>query len=62
MDPRSAGVIAEFDQPLSSLCCLWIGFFDAIGRMCYSQAGEIVSLFERNAAAQRHFGAAAGKQ
>ncbi|MCB1208925.1 MAG: GT4 family glycosyltransferase PelF [Verrucomicrobiales bacterium] len=49
------------DQPLSSLRRLWIGFFDVIGRMCYSQSSDIVSLFERNAAAQRHFGAVAEK-
>lgn len=53
--------LPSLDQPLSSLRRLWIGFFDVVGRMCYSQSSEIVSLFERNAAAQRYFGAAAEK-
>jgi len=44
-------------QPLSSLRQLWIGFFDMLGRMCYQRAGRVVSLFEKNAQAQRHFGA-----
>lgn len=44
-------------QPLSSLRQLWIGFFDVLGRMCYQRASAVVSLFEKNAQAQRHFGA-----
>ncbi|MBX7208445.1 MAG: GT4 family glycosyltransferase PelF [Verrucomicrobiaceae bacterium] len=44
-------------QPLSSLRRLWIGFFDVLGRMCYQRADTVVSLFEKNAQAQRHFGA-----
>lgn len=44
-------------QPLGSLRRLWIGFFDVLGRMCYHRADTVVSLFGKNAAAQRHFGA-----
>lgn len=48
-------------DPLNLLKRLWIGFFDIAGRMCYHKARDIVSLFEKNAAAQRHFGADGGK-
>lgn len=51
--PRHPGLAS----PLSHLRQLWIGFFDVMGRMCYNQADAVVSLFDRNAAAQRHFGA-----
>lgn len=44
-------------EPLGHLRQLWVGFFDIIGRICYHRAGAVVSLFEQNAAAQRHFGA-----
>ena len=49
------------DEPLGLLRRLWIGFFDVVGRMAYHQASEIVSLFEKNAHAQQHFGADAAK-
>jgi glycosyltransferase involved in cell wall biosynthesis len=44
-------------QPLSSLRQLWIGFFDLLGRLCYQRSDTVVALFEKNAEAQRHFGA-----
>lgn len=48
-------------DPLGTLRLLWIGFFDVIGRLCYHRAEAIASLFEKNAAAQRHFGAEPGR-
>ncbi len=56
--PSSLPAMAD---PLNLLKRLWIGFFDIAGRMCYHKAGSIVSLFEKNAAAQRHFGADGGR-
>ncbi len=47
----------NLNEPLSTLRRLWIGFFDFIGRLCYHQSADIVSLFENNARAQIHFGA-----
>lgn len=44
-------------DPLGSLRRLWIGFFDVVGRMCYSRSDVIISLFEKNARAQEYFGA-----
>ncbi len=44
-------------DPLGSLRRLWIGFFDVVGRMCYSRSDVILSLFEKNARAQEYFGA-----
>jgi polysaccharide biosynthesis protein PelF len=45
------------DDPLGSLRRMWIGFFDEISRMAYQRADSIVSLFDKNAKAQEHFGA-----
>lgn len=45
------------NDPLGTLRRLWIGFFDVIGRMCYSRSDVILSLFEKNARAQEYFGA-----
>lgn len=45
------------DEPLGLLRRLWIGFFNVVGRMAYQQSSTIVSLFEKNAQAQQHFGA-----
>ncbi len=47
----------NLNEPLSTLRRLWIGFFDFIGRLCYNQSADIVSLFGKNADAQIHFGA-----
>jgi polysaccharide biosynthesis protein PelF len=47
----------NLNEPLGTLRRLWIGFFDVIGRMCYHQCDDIVSLFTKNADAQSHFGA-----
>lgn len=47
----------NLNEPLSTLRRLWIGFFDFIGKLCYHQSADIVSLFENNARAQIHFGA-----
>ncbi|MCB1227646.1 MAG: GT4 family glycosyltransferase PelF [Verrucomicrobiales bacterium] len=58
-DPPQA--IASLDDPLSSLRRLWIGFFRLVGCLCYGRSEVIVSLFERNAEAQRHFGAEADR-
>lgn len=44
-------------DPLGTLRRLWIGFFDVIGRMCYSRSDVILSLFGKNAQAQEYFGA-----
>lgn len=55
--PEKHKLHPELAQPLSSLRQLWIGFFDVLGRMCYQRANAVVSLFEKNAQAQRHFGA-----
>lgn len=55
--PEKHKLHPELAQPLSSLRQLWIGFFDVLGRMCYQRANTVVSLFEKNAQAQRHFGA-----
>lgn len=55
--PEKHKLHPELAQPLSSLRQLWIGFFDVLGRMCYQRADAVVSLFEKNAQAQRHFGA-----
>lgn len=49
------------DEPLGLLRRLWIGFFDVTGRMAYHQSSAIVSLFEKNALAQQHFGADAAR-
>lgn len=51
----------NLNEPLSTLRRLWIGFFDFVGRLCYHQADDIVSLFGKNAQAQMHFGAAEEK-
>jgi glycosyltransferase involved in cell wall biosynthesis len=48
-------------EPLGSLRRMWIGFFDVVGRLCYTQSSDIVSLFGKNALAQQHFGADAGR-
>lgn len=45
------------NEPLGLLRRLWISFFDVVGRMAYQQSGTIISLFEKNAQAQQHFGA-----
>jgi glycosyltransferase involved in cell wall biosynthesis len=45
-------------EPLGSLKRLWIDSFDLLGRLCYGQASHLVSLFDRNARTQEHFGAA----
>ncbi len=55
--PERLKLHPELAQPLSPLRQLWIGFFDVLGRMCYQRANRVVSLFEKNAQAQRHFGA-----
>lgn len=55
--PEKLKLHPELAQPLSSLRQLWIGFFDVLGRMCYQRSDAVVSLFEKNAQAQRHFGA-----
>lgn len=55
--PENHKLHPELAQPLSSLRRLWISFFDVLGRMCYQRANMVVSLFEKNARAQRHFGA-----
>ena len=59
--PDRATLLPGLAEPLSCLRRMWIGFFDLLGRLCYQRAGAIVSLFEKNAAAQRHFGAEAEK-
>ncbi|MFZ4592741.1 MAG: GT4 family glycosyltransferase PelF [Verrucomicrobiaceae bacterium] len=51
----------NLNEPLGSLRRLWIGFFDVVGRLCYTQSSDIVSLFGKNALAQQHFGADAGR-
>jgi len=51
----------NLNEPLSNLRRLWIGFFDVVGRLCYGQSADIVSLFGKNARAQQHFGADAGR-
>jgi polysaccharide biosynthesis protein PelF len=48
-------------EPLSIHRRLWTEFFAVQGRFCYHAANHIVSLFERNAEVQRHFGAPAQK-
>lgn len=48
-------------EPLGSFRRLWIGFFDVLARLCYSEAAHIVSLFGANASVQQHFGAAPEK-
>jgi polysaccharide biosynthesis protein PelF len=55
--PEKPKLHPELAQPLSTLRRLWISFFDVLGRMCYQRANKVVSLFEKNAQAQRHFGA-----
>ena len=47
----------SLNDPLGTLRRLWIGFFDVIARMCYARSDSIISLFEKNARAQEHFGA-----
>ncbi len=47
----------NLNDPLGTLRRLWIGFFDVIGKMCYARSDSIVSLFDKNARAQEHFGA-----
>lgn len=55
--PEKHRLHPTLSQPLSSLRQLWIGFFDLLGRLCYQRADGVVALFEKNAEAQRHFGA-----
>ena len=47
----------NLNEPLGSLRRLWIGFFELAGHLCYNQSSAIVSLFGKNAKAQKHFGA-----
>ncbi|RBP47511.1 glycosyltransferase involved in cell wall biosynthesis [Roseimicrobium gellanilyticum] len=35
----------------------WMRTFDVLGRWCYHQSAHVISLFNRNAAIQHHFGA-----
>jgi polysaccharide biosynthesis protein PelF len=55
--PERQKLLPQLHDPLSPLRRLWIGFFDVLGRVCYLKSSAIVSLFEKNAVAQRHFGA-----
>ena len=48
-------------DPPGSLRQLWMGFFDLLARLCYSQSTHLVSLFAKNAGVQQHFGAEAHK-
>ena len=55
--PDQMQQLPGLSDPLGSLRRLWIGFFDVVGRMCYSRSDVILSLFEKNARAQEYFGA-----
>lgn len=55
--PERQKLWPSLNDPLSPLRRLWIGFFDMLGRACYNRSAAIISLFEKNAVAQRHFGA-----
>ncbi len=54
---RRPGVFEE----LGAFRRLWVEFFKLLGRLSYSSADHITSLFERNAEIQRAFGAPADK-
>lgn len=51
------GVFEKDASQLSYFRDLWIRFFEAIGRMCYDAADEIVALYETNRLRQIHDGA-----
>ncbi len=55
--PETMRARPSLSEPLSHLRQLWIGCFEVLGRICYHRANVIASLFEKNADAQKHFGA-----
>ncbi len=59
--PHFPSLRPALGEPLGSFQRMWIGFFDMLSRVCYDRASSVVSLFERNAAVQQHFGADASK-
>ncbi|MGN6701347.1 MAG: GT4 family glycosyltransferase PelF, partial [Burkholderiaceae bacterium] len=55
------GVFEKDASQLSYFRDLWIRFFEALGRMCYQTADEIVALYEANRLRQVHDGAPAAR-
>jgi polysaccharide biosynthesis protein PelF len=55
------GVFEKDASQLSYFRDLWIRFFEAMGRMCYEAANEIVALYETNRLRQIHDGASASR-
>ena len=53
------GVFEKDASQISYFRDLWIRFFEALGRMCYESAGDIVALYEMNRLRQVSDGAAA---
>ena len=51
----------SMDEPLGCLRQGWARFFDVLARWCYHSSSQVVSLFNRNAFIQHHFGAEASK-
>ena len=55
------GVFEKDASQLSYFRDLWIRFFEALGRMCYEAADDIVALYEANRLRQVHDGAMASR-
>lgn len=55
------GVFEKDASQLSYFRDLWIRFFEALGRMCYEAAADIVALYETNRLRQVSDGALAGR-